>query len=262
MSYSVTYAPNAADSGAVPVDAGAYSALDPVTVAHNTGALARAGYLFSNWNTAADGSGFARSVGSVFNMPAANVTLYAQWIVASLVTVAQLKVFAKLGDSDDGDLQYQEFLSSAEQVVSDYLGYAPAAADYVHTFNGQGRSYLTLRSPVISITSITVAGVTKTLSDYVTDFETITNKNSEIFPVGALVVVTYRAGWSIIPALVTLCIKRIATLMSMETGERIGVSSQSFDGGNTRNFINYTSYAKYLAPLNSIRVDRIERMTP
>ncbi len=43
------------------------------------GTLARAGFIFSGWNTAANGSGTARAAGSTFAMGNANVTLYAQW---------------------------------------------------------------------------------------------------------------------------------------------------------------------------------------
>jgi uncharacterized repeat protein (TIGR02543 family) len=43
------------------------------------GALSREGFLFTGWNTKADGTGTARSAGSTFTMPAESVTLYAQW---------------------------------------------------------------------------------------------------------------------------------------------------------------------------------------
>ena len=45
---------------------------------------------------------------------------------------------------------------------------------------------------------------------------------------------------------------RIATLMLMEGGENIGVSSKSF-ADNSRTFISYTNYLKYLSPLQTYR---------
>jgi uncharacterized repeat protein (TIGR02543 family) len=42
------------------------------------GPLARAGYAFNGWNTAADGSGTARAAGATFAI-SSSVTLYAQW---------------------------------------------------------------------------------------------------------------------------------------------------------------------------------------
>ena len=181
----------------------------------------------------------------------------------SIVSAAQFKAYARKADGDPTiEGLYQMFLDSAEAIVSDYLGYAPASAAYTHTFFGNGKFYLTLRAPIITITSITVAGVSKTVADFLIDFETITEKNGNPFPLGSLVVIVYQGGWTTIPQQVSEAILDIASLKSMKTGEQLGVSSQSFDGGNTRNFINYTNFEKFLAPLNSIRIDRIERRWP
>ena len=48
-----------------------------VTVAN--GVPTRAGYTFTGWNTAANGSGTPYAAGDTFNMGASSVTLYAQW---------------------------------------------------------------------------------------------------------------------------------------------------------------------------------------
>ena len=55
-----------------------------------------------------------------------------------------------------------------------------------------------------------------------------------------------------VPEIVRLTILRIATLMLMEGGENIGVSSKSF-ADNSRTFISYTNYLKYLSPLQTYR---------
>ena len=55
-----------------------------------------------------------------------------------------------------------------------------------------------------------------------------------------------------IPSSVRLTVLRIATLMLMEGGENIGVSGKSF-ADNSRTFISYTNYAKYLNPLQTFR---------
>lgn len=77
-SYSVTYNANGATSGDVPVDNTSYSSGVSVTVLGNTGNLAKTGHTFSGWNTAADGTGTNRAVGSTFNITS-NTTLYAKW---------------------------------------------------------------------------------------------------------------------------------------------------------------------------------------
>ena len=77
--YTVTYAPNGADSGNVPVDGAEYQQGDTVTVQGNTGGLSRSGYSFAGWNTAANGGGTSYSEGSIITMGAVNVVLYAEW---------------------------------------------------------------------------------------------------------------------------------------------------------------------------------------
>jgi len=55
-----------------------------------------------------------------------------------------------------------------------------------------------------------------------------------------------------IPSVVPLSILRIATLMLSETGGNIGLTGKSF-ADNSRTFINYSNYRKYLQPLDPYR---------
>jgi uncharacterized repeat protein (TIGR02543 family) len=82
--YAVTYNANGSTGGTPPTDSKSYAKGAVVTVLGNTGNLARTGYTFSSWNTAANGSGTAYSAGSTFNMGSANATLYAQWTANAL----------------------------------------------------------------------------------------------------------------------------------------------------------------------------------
>jgi hypothetical protein len=74
--YAVTYDANGGTGSQTDV-AGPYSTGSPVTVL-NAGTMAYAGLSFNGWNTAADGSGTVRQVGSTF-LISADATLYAQW---------------------------------------------------------------------------------------------------------------------------------------------------------------------------------------
>jgi uncharacterized repeat protein (TIGR02543 family) len=76
--YTVTYDGNGKESGSAPVDGTSYSSNATVTVLGNTGNLAKSGYSFAGWNTAANGSGTGFAPSSTFSI-AANTTLYAQW---------------------------------------------------------------------------------------------------------------------------------------------------------------------------------------
>ena len=77
-SYTVSYAVNTTDTvtGTVASDAD-YEYGSTVTV--DSGTLIRTGYTFGGWNTATDGSGTRYTADASFTMPAAGVTLYAQW---------------------------------------------------------------------------------------------------------------------------------------------------------------------------------------
>lgn len=76
--YTVTYEGNGATSGAAPVgDAGVPN--DLITIKGNTGSLARTGYTFAGWNTAANGTGTAYLTNNTFRITE-NTTLYAQWV--------------------------------------------------------------------------------------------------------------------------------------------------------------------------------------
>jgi uncharacterized repeat protein (TIGR02543 family) len=84
--YSITYDDNEAISGTVPVDTNTYLPGASVTVAANTGALARTGYSFAGWNTAANGSGTTYAPAAVFAAGPVDLTLYALWVAEYTVT--------------------------------------------------------------------------------------------------------------------------------------------------------------------------------
>jgi uncharacterized repeat protein (TIGR02543 family) len=79
ISYLITYFANGGTS-APSAQAEAENATATVSSA---GSMSRTGYVFTGWNTAADGSGTARAVGSTFTMPSSNVELHAQWSISS-----------------------------------------------------------------------------------------------------------------------------------------------------------------------------------
>jgi uncharacterized repeat protein (TIGR02543 family) len=85
--YTVTYGGNGSTSGTVPVDSNKYITGAIVTVLGNSGSLAKAGYAFSGWNTAANGTGTAYAAGASFKAGSSNVTLYAKWTALPTYTV-------------------------------------------------------------------------------------------------------------------------------------------------------------------------------
>ncbi len=85
--YKVTYDGNVNTGGTVPVDENRYLTGASVTVLGNTGSLEKTGYSFVGWNTAANGSGTDRAIGSIFALGSGNVVLYAKWTALPTYTV-------------------------------------------------------------------------------------------------------------------------------------------------------------------------------
>ena len=73
--YTVTYNGNGSTSGSAPTDPNAYLQGATVTVIGNTGNLAKIGFTFTGWNTAADGSGTTYAAAATFTIYTANVTV-------------------------------------------------------------------------------------------------------------------------------------------------------------------------------------------
>lgn len=84
VTYTVTYDANSG-TGTLTDANSPYEESDTVTVLHpsDDGTIARTGYAFVEWNTAANGSGTAYDPDDTFSMGTSNVTLYAQWQVAT-----------------------------------------------------------------------------------------------------------------------------------------------------------------------------------
>jgi uncharacterized repeat protein (TIGR02543 family) len=81
-SYTAGYDGNGATSGSAPaVSSHVYNT--NVTVPGNTGSLVKTGHTFAGWMMAADGSGMDYSADDTFTIGAANVTLYAKWMINS-----------------------------------------------------------------------------------------------------------------------------------------------------------------------------------
>ncbi len=79
LDFLVTYDANTATSGTVPPRALVAMTGGTLTLASNTGSLARTNFTFGGWNTAADGSGTSHAVGATTFVPSGDTTLYAQW---------------------------------------------------------------------------------------------------------------------------------------------------------------------------------------
>jgi uncharacterized repeat protein (TIGR02543 family) len=79
--YAITYDGNGSDGGTVPPP-GTYTYQTSATIA-DPGTMSLTDKVFTSWNTLDDGTGDDYSPGATIQMPANDVTLYAQWETAS-----------------------------------------------------------------------------------------------------------------------------------------------------------------------------------
>lgn len=162
-------------------------------------------------------------------------------------------------DSPEAVLLKGAFLATAEDIVTSYLGFDPNQQEYtdvVASGSGSRRLYLRARN-ITSVRSLTVGtvvvdpAVVKAYDDYISFIDHATK-----VPTGEdNIIVSYTAGWEIgqMPSVIVVSILRIATLMLSETGGNIGLTGKSF-ADNSRTFVNYSNYRKYLQPLDSLRI--------
>lgn len=153
----------------------------------------------------------------------------------------------------------EAFLTSAEEIVTSYLGFDPTLQQYSQVLlsgSKMHRLYLPSRN-IISLDMIMINGAIVPSELFILNDDHIRFANNHsTFPMGVNnILISYSAGWEGIqmPSVITLSILRIATLMLSETNGNIGLTGKSF-ADNSRTFINYSNYRKYLQPLDSLRI--------
>ena len=180
----------------------------------------------------------------------------------ALITVTELENYANNFKSGDGMTAVKtNIVNAASAVVTDYLGYEPISATRIYRTVGVGYDEILL--PIPAVASVVSVYVDDVLLD-ATSYELITysvkgvvrRKDGSVFFRGSRVVVTYVAGWTVVPDQIKLAALRIGALMLAETEGNIGVTSKTF-ADMSKQFISYTNYNKYLQPLAPYRAEVI-----
>jgi hypothetical protein len=171
----------------------------------------------------------------------------------STVTIEQLNAYINQYEDDTTGLK-QIYLDTAEQMIIDYIGYDFQDKDYVEYLNGVGKAYLQLSAfPVNTLQSVTINGVEEPLASFSANREKLIYLDG-IFNEDDVVIVRHNAGNVTVPGIVSLVELQIAGLLFSESGGNIGVTSKSFDGGNSRTFVKTTNFDPYLTKLAPMKV--------
>lgn len=176
-----------------------------------------------------------------------------------ICTVAQFNAYSGNFNSDTDTVALKtNYLMAAEEKVISYLGYDPAQSTRTDIVSGIGDSSLYLKCGHIdNVQTLKINGVTVDLSNVTNCLDHLESADgSDIFTQGKNnITCTYVGGWLVIPDAIQLCILRIATLLLGESNGNIGVTSRTYED-NSRTFIQYTNWSKYLDAISSYRVMR------
>ena len=176
-----------------------------------------------------------------------------------IVSVDQFNVYSgNYEDTAEVISMKENMLKSAQEVVENHLGYkveSETRTDYVQGI-GNNNLYL-FAQPITEVTSVSING-TEIPS---TDFDVLGNHlrlKQGVWPNNTEITVTYTAGWSSdnVPDTVQLTILNIASLMLQESDGNIGITGKSM-AEDSRTYINYTNYDKWLKKLDPLRIVRL-----
>ena len=152
-----------------------------------------------------------------------------------------------------------EMLQTAQEIVSEHLGYSVEVQTYDQYLSGIGTAELALYGkPIVRVNSLQISGSDVPSDSYAID-DRFLRLSDGVWPVGVgNVHVNYDAGWTeeTVPSLVKSTIKQIASLLLQESGGNIGITGKSMSE-NSRTYINYTNFNKWLDKLNPLVVMRL-----
>jgi hypothetical protein len=141
------------------------------------------------------------------------------------------------------DTSPSSYCSSAMEIVKEYLGYDPELQTYTQTVKGDGGALAALQAmPVTEITALTIDGVEADPAqlEWETDNYVCFADNS-VFEKGSRYIITFKAGFSVVPEVIKTTALQIASLIWESGGGNLAVSSTSFADTGSRVFNNFTA---------------------
>ena len=178
-----------------------------------------------------------------------------------IVTIEEFNTYTNdFNDASDIVDMKNGFIQTAQDVVSDHIGYNVEETTHdEYLSNGQATPFLWLYGlPVTKVNSISISGSDVDLTSF-TIFGRTLRLNDGVWPIGiGNYHVNYDAGWTAetAPSVIKDTIKQIASLLLQEAGGNIGITGKSMSE-NSRTYINYTNYDKWLKKLENYVVKRM-----
>lgn len=176
-----------------------------------------------------------------------------------IVTVSEFDTYTNHYEDDPKVVEMKkQMLLAAQEVVADYIGFKLESETRTDYISGIGNNHLFLFAyPITGVTSVEVNG--SLVTDYTIYRSRYLIKTEGVWAEGVNnIKVTYTAGWTPedTPSTIRMTILQIASLLLEEANGNIGVTGKSF-AENSRSFINYTNYDKWLKKLDPFRILRL-----
>lgn len=173
----------------------------------------------------------------------------------SAITLDQFNAYISQFEEDTDGLK-QIFIDTADQMIINYIGYDYASKDYTEYLKGLGEDSVKLSAyPVNQLVSVSINGVDEPLESFVVDRERLIYLGS-VFNKDDVIIVNHNSGNTTIPGIIKMVELQIAGLLFSESGGNIGVTSKSFDGGNSRTFVKTTNFEPYLNKLERMKIEK------
>ena len=177
-----------------------------------------------------------------------------------IITVTEFNTYSgNMETASDLVSMKESLIKTAQEIVSEHLGYPVENCEHEDYISAIGQPDLFLFGyPVTSVLDLSLCGSAVPSSDYTIRGRSLRLK-SGVWPVGIdNVYCRYMAGWTsqTVPEEVKTVVKQIASLLLQETNGNIGVTGKSMSE-NSRTYINYTNFSKWLEKLNPYVVKRL-----
>ncbi|MCD1654721.1 hypothetical protein K7J14_08380 [Treponema zuelzerae] len=169
--------------------------------------------------------------------------------MAALVTASAIKDFSAIFPETDSIVNECE--ASAEDIVTEYLGFHPVKKGYTHDVVGLGDGNLYLQAFPVS-GSITVDGTIYESGSFDLNQNIVTIRDTT-FTFKSRIPVSYEAGFETVPDSILHVILQIASLLLTERG-KVGISGYSDQNTGSRTFISYSNFDRYLKNIKKYKL--------
>lgn len=173
----------------------------------------------------------------------------------ALVALNEFDTYSNNFESDNDLVAMKnDIIEAASDIVIDFLGYNPICHQYQEVQTGIGSNKLFMEArPITDVSLVSVDGVAQNIHNITfKDDQVFTKDGSKIFKCGSTICINYMAGTCEAIAPIKMAVLRIASLMLLEANGNIGLSGRTF-ADQSRSYINYSNYDKYLQPLSYLK---------